>query len=77
MFIGVFRKVAGDFIETLLVLSEYSRSEVAQLPRMENSLVHSRCVRFANKLAVESEPGLTNVQLMLTYHDLRPSRSKS
>lgn len=25
-----------------------------------------------NKLAVTSEPGLTNAQLMLTNHDLRP-----
>ncbi|KAL2135702.1 hypothetical protein VTI74DRAFT_7219 [Chaetomium olivicolor] len=28
--------------------------------------------RFADKLAVESEPGLTNTQLMLTNHDLKP-----
>ena len=25
-----------------------------------------------NKLAVSSEPGLTNAQLMLTNHDLKP-----
>ncbi|KAL1837977.1 hypothetical protein VTJ49DRAFT_3166 [Mycothermus thermophilus] len=28
--------------------------------------------RLADKLAVESEPGLTNAQLMLTNHDLKP-----
>ncbi|KAK4134681.1 hypothetical protein BT67DRAFT_301554 [Trichocladium antarcticum] len=28
--------------------------------------------RLADKLAVESEPGLTNTQLMLTNHDLKP-----
>jgi NCS1 family nucleobase:cation symporter-1 len=27
---------------------------------------------FADKLAVESEPGLTNAQLMLNNHDLKP-----
>ena len=27
---------------------------------------------WARKLAVESEPGLTNAQLMLTNHDLKP-----
>jgi hypothetical protein len=27
---------------------------------------------YARKLAVESEPGLTNAQLMLTNHDLKP-----
>lgn len=32
----------------------------------------SRTTRWANKLAVESEPGLTNTQLMLTNHDLKP-----
>ena len=31
-----------------------------------------RIKRLANKLAVESEPGLTNAQLMLTNHDLKP-----
>ena len=30
---------------------------------------------FARKLAVESEPGLTNAQLLLTNHDLKPGRS--
>ncbi|KAK0391386.1 hypothetical protein NLU13_0886 [Sarocladium strictum] len=32
----------------------------------------SRVTRWANKLAVEAEPGLTNTQLMLTNHDLKP-----
>lgn len=27
---------------------------------------------WARKLAVEAEPGLTNAQLMLTNHDLKP-----
>jgi NCS1 family nucleobase:cation symporter-1 len=29
---------------------------------------------WANKLAVESEPGLTNAQLMLNNHDLKPGK---
>lgn len=32
----------------------------------------SRVAHYAGKLAVESEPGLTNTQLMLTNHDLKP-----
>ena len=31
-----------------------------------------RLRRFADKIAVDSEPGLTNAQLMLTNHDLKP-----
>ena len=32
-------------------------------------------VSFANKIAVESEPGLTNAQLLLTNHDLKPGKT--
>jgi NCS1 family nucleobase:cation symporter-1 len=32
----------------------------------------TRLAHFLDKLAVESEPGLTNAQLMLTNHDLKP-----
>ena len=32
----------------------------------------SRLARFVDKLAVESEPGLTNGQLMLANRDLKP-----
>ncbi len=32
---------------------------------------------YARKLAVESEPGLTNAQLMLTNHDLKPGMKYS
>lgn len=30
--------------------------------------------KVVDKLAVESEPGLTNAQLLLTNHDLKPGR---
>lgn len=30
--------------------------------------------RFVDKLAVSSEPGLSNAQLMLVNHDLRPGK---
>jgi len=33
---------------------------------------NTRLAYWANKLAVESEPGLTNAQLMLNNHDLKP-----
>ncbi|KAK4998362.1 hypothetical protein LTR28_013698, partial [Elasticomyces elasticus] len=32
----------------------------------------SKLARLADKLAVESEPGLSNAQLMLANHDLKP-----
>jgi nucleobase:cation symporter-1, NCS1 family len=32
----------------------------------------TRLAHFVDKLAVESEPGLTNAQLMLNNHDLKP-----
>ena len=32
----------------------------------------TKFARVADKLAVESEPGLTNAQLLLTNHDLKP-----
>lgn len=32
----------------------------------------TKFAHFVNKLAVESEPGLTNSQLMLNNHDLKP-----
>lgn len=34
----------------------------------------SRVVKLVDKLAVESEPGLTNAQLMLHNHDLKPGK---
>ena len=33
---------------------------------------NSKLARFVDKLAVESEPGLTNAQLMLANEDLKP-----
>ena len=35
-------------------------------------LKHSRIAHYVDKLAVPAEPGLTNAQLMLTNHDLKP-----
>lgn len=39
---------------------------------MDTAKPASRTSRWAHKLAVSSEPGLTNTQLMLTNHDLKP-----
>ena len=33
---------------------------------------HSAAGRFLKKLEVDNEEGLTNAQLMLTNHDLKP-----
>ena len=38
---------------------------------------HAKVTHFVDKLAVEAEPGLTNAQLMLTNHDLKPGMLKS
>lgn len=37
----------------------------------------SKAGRFLKKLEVESEPGLTNAQLMLTNHDLKPGTANA
>jgi len=36
----------------------------------------TKIARFVDKLAVSSEPGLTNAQLMLTNYDLKPGTSE-
>jgi hypothetical protein len=36
----------------------------------------TRLAHWVDKLAVESEPGLTNAQLMLNNHDLKPGKKK-
>lgn len=40
-------------------------------------LRHVNARRVLDKLAVPSEPGLTNAQLMLTNHDLKPGEHKA
>lgn len=37
----------------------------------------SKARHYVNKLAVTSEPGLTNAQLLLTNHDLRPGEEQT
>lgn len=39
---------------------------------MFENIKESKLARFADKLQVESEPGLTNAQLMLANEDLKP-----
>lgn len=40
--------------------------------RIMEKVKKSKVAHWANKLAVESEPGLTTAQLMLYNHDLKP-----
>lgn len=40
-------------------------------------LKHSKVSHYVDKLAVPAEPGLTNAQLMLTNHDLKPGMKHS
>jgi hypothetical protein len=52
--------------------SSSSRAEVEPfISKMEQERP-SKLRRFANYVAVQSEPGLTNAQLMLTNFDLKP-----
>ena len=46
------------------------RYVAAAMEKLENS----RLAHFANKIAVPSEPGLTNAQLMLHNFDLKPGQ---
>lgn len=48
-----------------------SRSS-SHLTAIMEKIRDSKVARIANKLAVSSEPGLTNAQLMLTNFDLKP-----
>lgn len=49
-------------------LRPYSPAVVAEMEKVKSS----RVAHYANKLAVENEPGLTNTQLLLTNYDLKP-----
>ena len=51
-----------------------SRSSTAHPPFAEamKKLRQSKLANLANRLATDSEPGLTNAQLMLANHDLKP-----
>ena len=62
-----------------------NHSQIAETPTVQHSSDESyffdcimekvkstRIAHFVEKLAVESEPGLTNAQLMLNNHDLKP-----
>ena len=44
----------------------------SDLTAIMEKVKHSKVARFADKLAVDSEPGLTTAQLMLANHDLKP-----
>jgi hypothetical protein len=50
----------------------FSRLPLSLQAHFHNMATKEKVKVWANKLAVESEPGLTNAQLMLTNHDLKP-----
>jgi hypothetical protein len=52
--------------------SYHSQDEDSCLDIIMEKIKYSKVARFIDKFAVESEPGLTNTQLMLTNHDLKP-----
>ena len=48
------------------------RRSSSRIAAIMEKIRESKVARIANKLAVTSEPGLTNAQLMLTNFDLKP-----
>ncbi|KAH8811860.1 permease for cytosine/purines, uracil, thiamine, allantoin-domain-containing protein [Xylogone sp. PMI_703] len=53
-------------------ISHHSSDESSFFDFIMEKVKSHRFARFVDKLAVESEPGLTNAQLMLHNHDLKP-----
>lgn len=51
--------------------SYHSQDESSCLDIIMEKIKDSKVARFVDSFAVESEPGLTNTQLMLTNHDLK------
>lgn len=54
----------------------HSSDEPSYLDHIMEKVKSTRLAHLVDKLAVESEPGLTNAQLMLNNHDLKPGRFK-
>ncbi len=48
------------------------RRSTNRIAAIMEKIKESKVAKIANKLAVSSEPGLTNAQLMLTNFDLKP-----
>ena len=55
-----------------LFLQHFAKAFTVRQKAAMARLRSSKLKHYADKLAVESEPGLTNAQLMLTNHDLKP-----
>lgn len=52
----------------------YSSDEASFFDAIMEKVKGTKVAYYFDKLAVESEPGLTNAQLMLNNHDLKPGR---
>ena len=64
--------------DSISQLRLYSRSNKREyLNAVMEKVKDTKIARFVDKLAVSSEPGLTNAQLMLTNHDLKPGMIES
>lgn len=59
-------------IEDNFIVSFHSSDENAFFDFIMEKVRESKIGCFFEKLAVDSEPGLTNAQLMLNNHDLKP-----
>jgi NCS1 family nucleobase:cation symporter-1 len=53
-------------------ISFHSSDENSFFDFMMETVKSTKLAHWVDKLAVESEPGLTNAQLMLNNHDLKP-----
>ena len=65
----------GCFTEHTPLLLPYSYTSSSSSAKCIDIMVkvrRSKFSQFVDKLAVESEPSLTNAQLMLSNHDLKP-----
>lgn len=58
--------------EASLRFAEYEDFPPSRFRAIMEKLSQSKVARWVDKLHVESEPGLSTTQLMLTNHDLKP-----
>ncbi len=64
--------ILGQSSRSSVYFSSKSNPEYTYFDAIIGKVKDTKFAHYVGKLAVESEPGLTNSQLMLTNHDLRP-----
>ncbi|TVY50595.1 Uracil permease [Lachnellula cervina] len=73
---GAFRRHRQTGSSSLTIQADHTTYHSSDKPYFLNFIMEkvkaTRLAHYVDKLAVESEPGLTNSQLMLNNHDLKP-----